>query len=141
MTYIITVILKLVISLAIIILSPFAYKTLMALERKSIALAGESNYNFLRIFVTDLIKSRPQEFYEDELVKILNTIDNRFGNKFTENEVKMLVDSAIKDYGKTVVSSIPDEGTTTETKVEEKTETDVIEKLQETIDLLKANQK
>lgn len=141
MTYIITVILKLVISLAIIILSPFAYKTLMALERKSIALAGESNYNFLRIFVTDLIKSRPQEFYEDELVKILNTIDNRFGNKFTENEVKMLVDSAIKDNGKTVVSSIPDEGTTTETKVEEKTETDVIEKLQETIDLLKANQK
>lgn len=143
MTYITTMVLKLIISLAIIILSPFAYRTLMALERKSLALAGESNYNFLRIFIADLIKSRSQEFYKDELVKILDTIDNRFGNKFTSNEIKLLVDNAIKDYGKTVIDSIPDEGTTTEikdeTKVEEKTETDVIEKLQETLDLLKAN--
>lgn len=139
MTYITTVILKLIISLAIIILSPFAYRTLMALERKSLALAGESNYNFLRIFICDLVKARPQEFYEDELIKILDTIDNRFGNKFTESEIKMLVDNAIKDFDKTIISSIPiDEKSTDETKTETK---NVIEKLQETIDLLKSQTK
>ena len=145
MTYIMTVVLKLVISLVFIVLSPFCYKALLALERKSIALTGESNYNFLRTFITDLIKSRPQEFYTDELAKILNVIDDRFGNKFTEKEIKVLVDCAIKDYRKVVISSIPSEETTTkekdETKVEEKTESDVIEKLQETLDMLKANQK
>ncbi|AKA71976.1 hypothetical protein [Clostridium scatologenes] len=141
MTYIITIVLKLVISLVIVILSPFAYKTLSALERKSIALAGESNYNFLRIFITDLIKSRPNEFYEEELIKILDTIDNRFGNKFTENEIRILVDSAIKDFGKTVINSVPKNETTNETEVAAKTETDVIEKLQETLDMLKNHNK
>ena len=145
MTYIMTVVLKLVISLVFIVLSPFCYKALLALERKSIALTGESNYNFLRTFITDLIKSRPQEFYEEELVKILDIVDNRFGNKFSEKEIRALVDGAIKDYGKVVINSIPSEETTNEekdeTKVEGKTESDVIKKLQETLDMLKANQK
>ena len=140
MTYIITVVLKLIISLAIVVLTPFGYKALIGVEKKAIAVAGESNYNFLKIFVVDLIKSRPSEFYEDELVKIIDIIDNRFGNKFTENEIKLLVDSTIKDFDKTVISSVPVDEKTSDEKVITNTDTNVIEKLQETLDLLKSNQ-
>ncbi|NMM64400.1 hypothetical protein HBE96_17405 [Clostridium sp. P21] len=137
-------IMQLILGLVIIIITPFAYKTLTAFEKKAIAVAGESNYNFIRTFVVDIVKSKPNEFYENELVEILDIIDNRFGNKFTKNEIEMLVDATIKDFGKTV-KSLPIEPTgelnTDQNKLIQTSENEVIEKLQETLDILKNQNK
>ena len=94
--------LQAVLGIAIIVSTPFVIKTLKSIENYFISVVGSKNYAFVKEFITDMIKAHADVFSEQEIVTILNTLDDKFGDILSHNEIKQIVDVVIIDLNREV---------------------------------------
>lgn len=94
--------LKDIIGVVIIFVTPYLIAALKAAQAKAIAIAGKNNYDFAKTFIEDIIKARPDVFSEEEVVKLVDEIDDKLGDKLTHDEVEQIVKSVFVDLQKQI---------------------------------------
>ena len=85
------------IGVAIIILTPYAIKALKAAEAYFITLMGAKNYAYVKQIIYDIVIANQGIFSEDNIVNLIDTIDNKFGDKLNRDEIKQIIDAVIAD--------------------------------------------
>lgn len=86
------------IGIAFIILTPYAVKAFTATEKKAKALLGDTNYNYAKDYVIQQYKLHPEIFNPTNLVNLIDTLDNKFGDKLSRDTIKRIVDIVIVDF-------------------------------------------
>lgn len=99
---IVLIFIEIIFGITIIVLTPTIYTILTKIKEKIILVIGESAYNYAKNFVTDIIKSHPDIFSENEIVEIIDLIDNKFGDYLTKDEIKKIIDVILSENNKTI---------------------------------------
>ena len=80
------------ISLGVAFIAPVLYKKIKTEEESIRREIGNSAYGACKQYLLDLAKIRPESFYEDALVVLLEDVNLKFGDHLSANTIKMLVD-------------------------------------------------
>lgn len=62
------------------------------------ATIGEKNYNYAKDYVTQQYKLHPEWFNAENLVNLIDTLDNKFGDRLSRDTIKRIVDVVISDF-------------------------------------------
>jgi hypothetical protein len=88
-------ILKDVVAIGIIFASPYAFKLYKLAKEKAEKVIGEQNFIYIKSYIEGLVKAHPEMFNEQNIIATLESLNLKFGDKFTEDTIKRIVESII----------------------------------------------
>lgn len=83
------------IGIAVILVTPYAVRALKAVETKAQTIIGQNNYSYAKDYIEGQYKLHADLFTEANLVALLDTLDNKFGDRLSKDTIKRIVDLVI----------------------------------------------
>lgn len=93
----VTEIIKGAIGVAFVVATPFAIKTFRAVEEKAKTIIGANNFEYAKDYVKNEYKLHSDLFSEDNVITLLDTLDDKFGDRLSHDTIKKLVDLVLND--------------------------------------------
>ena len=88
----VTEIIKGVIGIAFVVATPFAIKTFRAIEEKAKTIIGANNFEYAKDYIENEYKLHADLFSEENLITLLDTLDDKFGDRLSKDTIRKLVD-------------------------------------------------
>lgn len=116
------------VQVGVAVVVPFVIRLLVALEEKAIQAVGQSTFNEGKDFAGIIVKAIAQKYPDltnaGKYAKAVEAIETKFGKDiFTEQEIELLIESAVKEYKLVVGQSTSATPVPTPTPVETTTTT------------------
>jgi hypothetical protein len=91
----VTEVLKGVVGIAFIIITPYAIKAFKATEQKAKVVLGDTNYNYVKSYIENQYKLHQNLFTEANIIAFIDELDNKFGDRLSKDTIRRIVDTVI----------------------------------------------